>query len=85
LPAVEPGFFGLGTLPANWQAPNRDGCKVGDVDRYEGNEAFAAAIAVCDGLKIDLAWFNVDCGAILVAKAAHALQRAGEKRAVVSP
>jgi acetyl-CoA C-acetyltransferase len=95
--AVEPGFFGLGPLPAIRQALARAGWQVDDVDRYEVNEAFAAiAIAVRDELKIDPARFNVDggaiahghpigaTGAILVTKVAHALQRTGEKRAVVS-
>ncbi len=95
--AVEPGFFGLGPLPAIRQALDRAGWQVGDVDRYEVNEAFAAiAIVVRDELKVDPARFNVDggsiahghpigaTGAILVTKVAHALKRTGEKRAVVS-
>lgn len=95
--AVEPGFFGLGPLPAIRQALDRAGWQVGDVDRYEVNEAFAAiAMAVRDELKIDPARFNVDggaiahghpigaTGAILVTKVAHALQRTAQKRAVVS-
>jgi acetyl-CoA C-acetyltransferase len=95
--AVEPGFFGLGPLPAIRQALGRAGWKVDDVDRFEVNEAFAAiAIAVRDELKIDPDKFNVDggaiahghpigaTGAILVTKVAHALKRTGEKRAVVS-
>lgn len=94
---VEPGFFGLGPLPAIRQALDRAAWKVGDVDRYEVNEAFAAiAIVVRDELKIDPARFNIDggaiahghpigaTGAILITKVAHALKRTGGSRAVVS-
>ena len=45
--AVEPGMFGLGPVPAVKQALARAGWKIGDVERIEINEAFAAiAIAV---------------------------------------
>ena len=94
---VEPGMFGMGPLPAIRQALDRAGWKVGDVDRYEVNEAFAAiAIAVRDELKIDASRFNVDggaiahghpigaTGAILITRAAHALRRTGGRKAVVS-
>jgi acetyl-CoA C-acetyltransferase len=40
--AVEPGMFGLGPVPAVQKALARAGWTVGDVDRYEINEAFAA-------------------------------------------
>jgi len=63
--AVEPGMFGLGPLPAIRQALQRAGWKVGDVDRFDVNEAFAAiAMVVRDELKVDPARFNVDGGAI---------------------
>jgi acetyl-CoA C-acetyltransferase len=94
---VEPGFFGLGPLPAIRQALDRAGWKVGDVDRYEVNEAFASiAIVVRDELKIDPSRFNIDggaiahghpigaTGAILITKVAHALKRTGGGKAVVS-
>ena len=94
---VEPGMFGLGPLPAIRQALDRAGWKVGDVDRFEVNEAFAAiAIVVRDELNIDPARFNVDggaiahghpigaTGAILITKVAHALKRTGSNKAVVS-
>jgi acetyl-CoA C-acetyltransferase len=94
---VEPGFFGLGPLPAIRQALDRAGWKVGDVDRYEVNEAFAAiALVVRDELGIDPARFNIDggaiahghpigaTGAILITKVAHALKRTGGSKAVVS-
>jgi len=94
---VEPGYFGLGPLPAIRQALDRAGWTIGEVDRVEVNEAFAAiAIVVRDELKIDPARFNVDggaiahghpigaTGAVLVTKVAHALQRTGGNKAVVS-
>ena len=94
---VEPGFFGLGPLPAIRQALGRAGWNVQDVDRYEVNEAFAAiAIVVRDELKIDSSRYNIDggaiahghpigaTGAILITKVAHALQRTGGRKAVVS-
>ncbi|MFN7130419.1 MAG: acetyl-CoA C-acyltransferase, partial [Brevundimonas sp.] len=45
--AVEPGFFGLGPVPAVRQALTRAGWTVGDVDRIEINEAFAAIALAC--------------------------------------
>ncbi len=49
--AVEPGFFGLGPIPAVKQALTRAGWSTGALDRIEINEAFAAiAIAVTLGL-----------------------------------
>lgn len=97
LAGVEPGYFGLGPLPAIRQALARAGWSIGEVDRVEVNEAFAAiALVVRDELGIDPARFNVDggaiahghpigaTGAVLVTKVAHALQRTGESKAVVS-
>jgi acetyl-CoA C-acetyltransferase len=94
---VEPSFFGLGPIPAIRQALDRAGWKIGDVDRFEVNEAFAAiGLVVRDELEIDPRRFNVDggaiahghpigaTGAILTTKAAYALKRTGGKRAVVS-
>ncbi|MGK6310539.1 thiolase family protein [Variovorax sp. DT-64] len=94
---VEPGFFGLGPLPAIRQALGRAEWNVQDVDRYEVNEAFAAiAIVVRDELNIEPSRFNIDggaiahghpigaTGAILITKVAHALQRTGGRKAVVS-
>jgi acetyl-CoA C-acetyltransferase len=84
-------------LPAIRQALDRAGWKVGDVDRYEVNEAFASiAIVVRDELKIDPSRFNIDggaiahghpigaTGAILITKVAHGLKRTGRSKAVVS-
>lgn len=94
---VEPAFFGLGPVPAIRQALQRAGWQAEVVDRYEINEAFAAiALAVQAELGLDEARLNVDggaiahghpigaTGAVLIVKAAHALRRTGERRAVVS-
>jgi acetyl-CoA C-acetyltransferase len=40
--AVEPDMFGIGPVPAVHQALERAGWKVGDIERIEINEAFAA-------------------------------------------
>ena len=97
LAGVEPGMFGLGPLPAIRKAMDQAGWKVGDVDRFEVNEAFAAiALVVRDELGIDPTRFNVDggaiahghpigaTGAILITRATHALKRSGGRKAVVS-
>jgi acetyl-CoA C-acetyltransferase len=94
---VEPGMFGLGPIPAIRSALERAGWTIGDVDRFEINEAFAAIVlAVQAELKIDPAQLNIDggaiahghpigaTGAILITKVAHAMQRLGQKKAVVS-
>lgn len=94
---VEPGFFGLGPLPAILQALDRAGWRIDEVDRFEVNEAFAAiAMVVRDELRIDPSKYNVDggaiahghpigaTGAILITKVAHALKRTGKRKAVVS-
>lgn len=94
---VEPGMFGLGPVPAIRAALASAGWNIDGVDRFEINEAFAAvALAVQVRLNIDPARLNIDggaiahghpigaTGAILVAKAAHALQRTGQSKAVVS-
>jgi acetyl-CoA C-acetyltransferase len=94
---VAPGMFGLGPIPAIRQALTRAGWNIGAVDRFEVNEAFAAiALVVQAELGIDPARFNVDggaiahghpigaSGAILITKAAHALRRTGQDKAVVS-
>jgi len=94
---VEPGLFGLGPVPAIRKALARAGWNVDEVDRYEINEAFAAVALVAQSeLGIDPARLNPDggaiahghpigaTGAILITKAAHALQRLGQSKAVVS-
>jgi len=95
--AVEPGMFGLGPIPAVQQALARAGWKIGDVERMEINEAFAAiVIAVIGqlGLPADIA--NVEggaiahghpigaTGAVLTTRLIHGMQRDGLKRGVVT-
>lgn len=62
--AVEPGMFGLRPVPAVRQALQRAGWALGDIERIEINEAFAAvplAVAAELGLPHDI--INVDGGA----------------------
>jgi acetyl-CoA C-acetyltransferase len=95
--AVEPGMFGLGPIPAVRQALDRAGWQLGDIDRIEINEAFAAiAIAVAGehGLPEDIV--NVDggaiahghpigaTGAILATRLIYSMRRDGLKRGVVT-
>ncbi len=63
--AVEPGMFGLGPIPAVKQVLARAGWKLGDVERVEINEAFAAiAIVVARELGLPPDIVNVEGGAI---------------------
>jgi acetyl-CoA C-acetyltransferase len=95
--AVEPGLFGIGPVPAVRQALARAGWQVGDVDRMEVNEAFAAIAIACTrelGLAQDVV--NVEggaiahghpigaSGAVLTTRLLHAIQREGLKRGVVT-
>lgn len=95
--AVEPGFFGIGPVPAVRQALARASWQVGDVDRMEVNEAFAAIAIACTrelGFAQDVV--NVEggaiahghpigaSGAVLTTRLLHAMQREGLKRGVVT-
>ena len=95
--AVEPGLFGLGPVPAVRTALQRAGWKLGDIDRIEINEAFAAvplAVAQALGLPEDI--INVDggaiahghpigaTGAVLTTRLLHAMRRDGIRRGVVT-
>jgi acetyl-CoA C-acetyltransferase len=95
--AVEPGMFGLGPIPAVRQALARAGWKVGDLDRVEINEAFAAiAIAVSRELGLPEEIVNVEggaiahghpigaTGAVLSTRLIHSMQRDGLERGVVT-
>ncbi|EGU48405.1 acetyl-CoA acetyltransferase [Vibrio orientalis CIP 102891 = ATCC 33934] len=70
---VEPDVMGLGPIPAVGQALERSGLTLGDIERLELNEAFAAqALGVIKGLAkqhhLSESWFvdrtNVNGGAI---------------------
>lgn len=95
--AVEPGFFGLGPVPAVRQALERAGWKVEQVERVEINEAFAAIALAClreIGFAEDVV--NVEggaiahghpigaSGAVLATRLLHSMQRDGLKRGVVT-
>ena len=95
--AVEPGFFGLGPVPAVRQALERAGWLVGDVDRFEINEAFAAIVlAVIRDLGLAEDVVNVEggaiahghpigaTGAVLTTRLLHAMERGGVRRGVVT-
>ncbi len=94
---VEPGFFGLGPVPATRQALERAGWTIGDVERFEINEAFAAvALSVMAELGIDQELVNVEggavahghpigaTGAILTTRLIHSMRRDGLRRGVVA-
>jgi acetyl-CoA C-acetyltransferase len=95
--AVEPGMFGIGPVPAVRQALERAGWKIGQVERVEINEAFAAIALACLrelGLAEDVV--NVEggaiahghpiggTGAILATRLMHSMKRDGLKRGVVT-
>ncbi len=97
LGAVEPAMFGLGPVPAVRQALERANWTIGDVERIEINEAFAAiAVAVCRELGLPEDVVNVEGGAIahghpigatgamLTTRLLHAMARDGIKRGVVT-
>ena len=94
---VEPGMFGIGPVPAVRQALDRAGWKIGDVQRVEINEAFAAIALACLrelGLSEDVV--NVEggaiahghpigaTGAVLTTRLLHSMARDGLKRGVVT-
>ena len=63
--AVEPKIMGMGPVPAVHLALERAGLKIGDIDLFELNEAFAVqALAVARELKLDAAKVNIHGGAI---------------------
>ncbi|HYM02271.1 MAG TPA: thiolase family protein [Stellaceae bacterium] len=95
--AVEPGMFGLGPIPAVRQALDRAGWKLGDIQRIEINEAFAAIVlAVIRELGLPQDVVNVEggavahghpigaTGAVLTTRLIHSMRRDGLKRGVVT-
>ncbi len=95
--AVEPGMFGLGPVPAVRQALARAGWKIGDIQRIEINEAFAAiAIAVTRELGLSEEIVNVEggavahghpigaTGAVLTTRLLYSMKRDGITRGVVT-
>ncbi|HZX83236.1 MAG TPA: acetyl-CoA C-acetyltransferase [Reyranella sp.] len=94
---VEPGLFGLGPVPAVRKAVARAGWTLGDIERIEINEAFAAVpIAVARELGLPEEIVNVEggavahghpigaTGAILVTRLLYAMKREGLTRGIVT-
>ena len=90
---LDPATMGLGPVGATQKALQRAGWRVGDVDLFELNEAFAAqACAVNKLLDIDPAKVNVNGGAIaighpigasgcrILVTLLHEMKRSGAKR-----
>ncbi|MBB5753688.1 MULTISPECIES: thiolase family protein [Hyphomicrobiales] len=95
--AVEPGLFGLGPVPAVRQALDRAGWTLGDVERVEINEAFAAIVLALIGeLGLPEDIVNVEggaiahghpigaTGAVLTTRLLHAMHRDGIRRGLVT-
>jgi acetyl-CoA C-acetyltransferase len=62
---VDPKIMGMGPVPAVRKALDRAGMKIGDIDLFELNEAFAAqSLAVTRELGLDPAKVNIHGGAI---------------------
>ena len=62
---VDPKIMGIGPVPAVRKVLDRAGLKLGDIDLFELNEAFAAqSVAVVRELGLDAAKVNVNGGAI---------------------
>lgn len=94
---VEPGDFGRGPVPAVRKALERAGWSLGDIERIEINEAFAAVPLIVAGeLGLPLDLVNVEggavahghpigaTGAILVTRLLHSMKRDGLKRGIVT-
>jgi acetyl-CoA C-acetyltransferase len=95
--AAEPGMFGLGPVPAVRKALERAGWKLGEVERIEINEAFAAVpLAVAQELGLPADIINVEggaiahghpigaTGAVLTTRLLHSMRRDGLKRGLVT-
>lgn len=94
---LEPAIMAYGPVPSSRLALERAGLSIGDIDRWEINEAFAGqAVACIKDLELDIAKVNVNGGAVglghplaatgtrLVLTLAHELQRCGGKYGVAT-
>jgi len=92
---VEPRIMGMGPVPATRKALERTGLKVGEIDVFEVNEAFAAQALACsreldlpadrtnpNGSGISLGHPVGASGAILVVKSLYELKRTGGRYAL---
>ena len=95
--AVEPGMFGIGPVPAVQQALARAKWSIGDVERIEINEAFAAITLAClRELSLPEDIVNVEggaiahghaigaTGAVLTTRLLHSMRRDGLRRGIVT-
>jgi acetyl-CoA C-acetyltransferase len=95
--AVEPGMFGMGPVPAVKQALARAGWTMGDVERLEINEAFAAVpLAVMRELGLPEDIVNVEgnsiahghpigaTGALQTTRLLHSMRRDNIRRGIVT-
>ena len=94
---VEPGYMGIGPVPATRKALDRAGLTAADIDLVELNEAFASqALAAMRELGFDHDRLNVNGGAIaighplgcsgarLIGTLAHELRRRGARYGVAT-
>lgn len=94
---VEPGYMGIGPVPATRKVLEKTGLRAGDLDVIESNEAFAAqACAVMQELQLDPVKVNPNgsgislghpigaTGAIIATKAIAELHRVGGRHALVT-
>lgn len=97
LAAVEPGLFGIAPVPAVRKALEKAGWTLGDIERIEINEAFAAVpVAVMRELGLPEDIVNVEggaiahghpigaTGAILTTRLLHSMKRDGLTKGVVT-
>jgi acetyl-CoA C-acetyltransferase len=95
--ALEPGMFGIAVVGAVNQAVTRAGWRIGDVERFEINEAFAAIVlAIEKELGISPERVNVEggaiahghpigaTGAILSTRLVHSMRQDGKKRGIAT-
>ncbi len=77
---VRPEIMGWGPVPSTHKALQRAGLKVGDIDLFEMNDAFAAQVLACNTeLKINEDKLNVNGGAVALG---HPLGCSGARLAV---
>lgn len=94
---VDPGLFGRGPVPAVRKVLERASWSLGEVERFEINEAFAAVpLAVAAELGLPLDVVNPEggaiahghpigaTGAVLVTRMLHAMRRDGLRRGIVT-
>jgi len=94
---LEPAIMAYGPVPSSRLALDRAGLSVGDIDRWEVNEAFAGqAVACIQELGIDVDRVNVNGGAIglghplaatgtrLILTLAHELKRSGGRYGIAT-